>query len=686
MLTIAEQPQSEVTALIEGELLLYQGPSGTQPNSLQNGQWYTVHIVDQSNLAAITIQLKTTSQSAGYGTLTGSAGSYIIHESDADGTVWLSQVGSAEALTTGATVTFTGTSGTGASFLQNGQIYSVIVVSQDSPGTSTPDPGNIQIELALYQLPTYGTLAGSGHSFTIGGIDSSSQTVTLSEIVGATVTALTEGESLVYTGASVPGTELLQSGKTYTVHILDQSNPGSILVQLLDPTGPDVADSSTAGIDPLSNAVVLDSSQTLIPNGTIVTYHAGGADTEIGGLQDGVSYQAVVDSTNPTVMHLEQIGGQPVELTLNETLTGNGNSYIIIGSDGIDHTIAVVTPQGSTPNLSEGEAVTYAGALGAATGSMVDGQTYYVHIPDTSDPTTIQLLLSPTATTPLAIQTAISLGTVDLAYMSGTDTLTPLSLAGIQITATLSSSESLSVWSGIGGEAPIKEKLLPVEAGRAAQGFVVSIFSGQGANAHGQVNPPSQDLIGTSPIPFAVTGSFLVEEITNSAVAEVGANAILTDTGAITVSSLITENNQTGDSSTSSLAKNKDSTKENKQVAVAVGILYDSLSNTSHALLDGGSQVDAGGAMSVSAQITYPWVGQINNPNGFDPAATFGSDIGTNTLKFFDNSLGFRLRWSITGLTRRPRPRTIPTTLPSPDRFSGPTTPMIARRASTRAP
>ena len=615
ILTIAEQAQSEYTALAEGEMLLYQGPSGAGPNTLQNGQMYAVHVISQGNLGAIQIQLHTTYQLAGYGTLTGSGGSYVIHEADANGVLWLSQVGTSQALTNGETVTFTGTSGTGSGFLQNGQTYSVIAVNQS-------DPNNIQIELAVYQLPTYGTLAGTGHDFTIQGFDLTTESVTLAEDAGATVSALTEGETLVYTGAALAGTELLQNGKSYTVNILDQSDPSSIQVQLLDATGPYLPDASTNGTDPLSNAIVLQPSQTLIPNGTLVTYIAGGPGTEIGGLQNGVQYQAVVDASSPTIVHLVQVGttsGQQVQLTTNEIFEGNGNTYVLTGSDGVLHTITVAElgAASGTTDLTDGTALTYIGAFGQLTGSMVDGQTYYVSLPYAGDTTDIQLLSSPTATTPLDIQTAVNLGTLDPAYMSGAaDTLTPTTNQGINITATLTSSEQLSVTSGLGHEPLVKQLK---EVGSAIASKIASVF---GVSGDRRFTSPDANVSSY----FSVSGSFLVENITNSAIAEVGSQAVLQSSGGITVNSAVTENNQTADSATiSKQSQQNPAGGSTTPLALAIGILVDNLNNTSLALIDGGSQVDASGALSVDATVTYPWAFQIDNPSG----ATFGSDAKT---------------------------------------------------------
>ena len=381
----------------------------------------------------------------------------------------------------------------------------------------------------------------------------------------------------------------------------------------------------------LSNAVVLNSSQALIPNGTIVTYNAGGPGTEIGGLQNGVSYQAVVNSSNPTLIYLEQLGpnsGQPVQLTLNATLQGGGNTYTIIDSDGIHHAL-LVSEQGAAPgssDLVEGEAVTYTGALGNQTGSLVDGQTYYVHIPNSSYPTLIQLtLVQYNLGTTLDIQTSVSLGSLDLSYMSGSShTLTPVTSAGINITATLTSKESLSVSSGVGGQPELKNQL-PFNTSGDSQ-----TQSSEGAKPSNPASGSGSSLFSSLGNLLAVTGSFLVESITNSVDAEVGADAVLKSSGNITVSSAITEDNQTGDNST--ISRPEDS--QSATLTVAVSMLVDSLNNTSTALIDGGGQVDAGGTLSVTSNVTYPWVGQINNPTGFDAATMFGSDLSANILKF----------------------------------------------------
>ena len=216
--------------------------------------------------------------------------------------------------------------------------------------------------------------------------------------------------------------------------------------------------------------------------------------------------------------------------------------------------------------------------------------------------------------------------------MSGSShTLTPVTSAGINITATLTSKESLSVSSGVGGQPELKNRL-PFNTSGDSQ-----TQSSEGAKPSNPASGSGSSLFSSLGNLLAITGSFLVESITNSVDAEVGADAVLKSSGNITVSSAITEENQTGDNST--ISRPEDS--QAATLTVAVSMLVDSLNNTSTALIDGGARVDAGGALSVTSNVTYPWVGQINNPTGFDAATMFGSDLSANILKFCDATLGF---------------------------------------------
>ena len=397
LLTIAESGSSELTSLSQGQSLTFQGTSGTTTNSLQADQVYTIAFVgSQANPQSIQIKLLTTTQTAGYGTLQDGSSTYIIHESDSStGTLTIQVLGNGALPSAGDTIIFAGNdTGTGSGFLQNGQSYSVENV------ISSSDSNNVQVQLAQYLSPTYGTLTGTGHSFVIEGNDGA-QTLTLSENAGATVPSLTEGETLTYTGSAISGTDWLQNGHTYNVHIIDQSESDNILVQLIDTTGgPLVSDSTTNGINPQSNAIILTPDQTLIPTGTIVTFHAGGMDNEIGGLSPGQTYQVQVDPTNALILHLVK----------PQQLTGTNQSYSILSIDGTN-TFTLSTQPGTTATLATGQTLTYTGPSGDAN-SLQNGQTYTVTVISSSNPSspTVQLKLGTgPALGDSAINTPISL-------------------------------------------------------------------------------------------------------------------------------------------------------------------------------------------------------------------------------------------------------------------------------------
>jgi hypothetical protein len=71
------------------------------------------------------------------------------------------------------------------------------------------------------------------------------------------------------------------------------------------------------------------------------------------------------------------------------TLTAGKESFTIQSSTGTGNqaTMTVAPPSGTTDTLTEGEQVTYAGSASGLTA----GSTYYVQVPDSNSPTSIQL-------------------------------------------------------------------------------------------------------------------------------------------------------------------------------------------------------------------------------------------------------------------------------------------------------
>ena len=114
-----------------------------------------------------------------------------------------------------------------------------------------------------------------------------------------------------------------------------------------------------------------------------------------------------------------------------------------------------------------------------------------------------------------------------------------------------------------------------------------------------------------------MTGSYLGESISNNVVAEVGADAVLKSNSNIEVNADLKEDNLTSDSASfckvtgTGADEAEIGSQSSNKVDVAVAVVTDFLTNTAQALIDGGSQVDAAGALSVTAQVTYPWAGPI---------------------------------------------------------------------------
>ncbi len=418
------------------------------------------------------------------------------------------------------------------------------------------------------------------------------------------------------------------------------------MVQLLDPNGPYVADAASDGIDPSSNAVEIDSSGTLIPNGTIVTYHKGGPDTAIGGLQDGVSYQAVVDPSDPSTIHLVTTGanaGQTVQLTATATLvTGGGLSYTITTVNGLIQTLTVTEPQGASgpTHLTAGEAVTYNGALGASVPGLVDGQTYYVSIPDPTYPTVIELNDSPAgsstpegfqslagSSTPEGFQPISLFGNVGVNHAVGSHSkLSPAQTEGITVAATLTSYENLAANTGTGDSPPILNLAMSgMSLGQGdSMGAKIKDLNGPRSSLKQAFNKANLSSLGNAPTGlgsllngyFGMTASYIGEDVSNNVIAEVGKDAVLQSQSNITVNSNLQEDNQTSDDATfckvtPSPGTNQEGQKSN-DVDLAVAVVTDLLNNTAQALIDGGSQVDAAAALSVTAQVTYPWAEPIN--------------------------------------------------------------------------
>ena len=474
---------------------------------------------------------------------------------------------------------------------------------------------------------------------------------------------LTNGESLTYTQALDANVSGLTDGQTYYA-IVNSTTPG--VIQLAStPTqaeaaNPAIQDASptlawnnngTAQTLSISQIEVSENTATntpwntleftsdpAIPDGTPVTYTEV-PGKPIGGLTNGDTYYAYnetnpnFDSTDPIYLLVLKTtpssSAAPVTLSQWQTLTdSSGNIYNILGSDALHDTVNIVAQDGSVPTLTTGTALTFTDSFGLSIGGLISGQTYYAIIAP-SQPNSGSLLLAldnnqqdASAASPqdvASLQQTVPLGTLNQAYMSGTQqTLQPLDSAGLTITSTLTSGDTLSIGSQVGGTPTFGQMLTQANLAfspSAWSNFVNSNWkeSSAQANAVAPQGAPGWSL--------ASAAAYL--QVTNTCLVEIGSSAVLTSTGSITIGSTVTENAQPQIST--SISKSTASNAASTNVAIGVGVLLAFYTTDNQAVIDSNARVDAGGALSVNATTTYPWAFQILNTKAI---ANYGSGLG----------------------------------------------------------
>ncbi|MFI5454966.1 MAG: dockerin type I domain-containing protein [Isosphaerales bacterium] len=165
-----------------------------------------------------------------------------------------------------------------------------------------------------------------------------------------------------------------------------------------------------ADIDPTGTLIDLPGNGYV--TGQALVYHANGGSA--GGLTDGSTYYAIVDPADSNEISLaasyqDATNANPIQLS-NVTGTGNSLSDIfaspneVFGPGNIDSTGFVISLPGNA--YTNGQAVVYH-ANGGSVGGLTDGDTYYVIVDPSYDPTQISLASSyanATATYPVLIQ------------------------------------------------------------------------------------------------------------------------------------------------------------------------------------------------------------------------------------------------------------------------------------------
>ncbi len=138
-----------------------------------------------------------------------------------------------------------------------------------------------------------------------------------------------------------------------------------------------------------------------LTNGQSVVYDDGGG-SDVGGLQAGHLYYAVVDPSNPNQFQLSATsGGSPIALTSHGTSASQNIQVATLGTPtaAIDPSSVILASAansityGSSVPYSTGEELVYDDGGGSDIGGLANGQTYYA-IVDPSNPDQLQLAAS----------------------------------------------------------------------------------------------------------------------------------------------------------------------------------------------------------------------------------------------------------------------------------------------------
>jgi hypothetical protein len=472
------------------------------------------------------------------------------------------------------------------------------------------------------------------------------------DVMNALGVTLVNGQALIYTQALNCHVSGLTDGGTYYA-IVDPNaddDAGVVIYVASSPTQAQAADPSVQFARPtlawtttgdgttehsveINDVDSLDATNVLvftgnpdIADGTVVTYQAV-PGKPIDGLTDGDTYYAYnqanpdFDDVNPLYLislKTAPTDAEPLQLSAQQLLTrSDDHEYVIAGTDAAHNTLRLVAAEG-VPVPQTGDPLTFADAFGAAPiGGLISGRTYYVVVAPLQ-PYTDSLLVAladsyedATAASPtfVSLQQVLPLGEVDLSYMSGTEhSLSAAVAASLSITAELESSDDVSTGVMVGSTPTFSAILsapdLAFDPSVWKRWAKEKLDVGDGVNlkAGGQ---------GVSDWSTATAGAVLTTD--NTVLVEIGSHARLETAGEMEISSELTESTQPH--LTAQLSKESDAVGQGSpKLAVGVGVLVAVYNNTNQTIVDSGAEIDAGGALTVNATTTYPWAGQIYQP------------------------------------------------------------------------
>ena len=289
------------------------------------------------------------------------------------------------------------------------------------------------------------------------------------------------------------------------------------------------------------------------------------------------------------------------------------------------------------------------------------GKALSISLPSGSTTTNINYTVpfTPVDTRPLVVT---QFGGIDTATMSFTEpftasptTLTPLGTAGINVTATLSDSESSFTASGIGGEPSWADKILKPELGppkiySTIKNLWSTSFNTGSKNSVANSSPAStvtQNIPGaTGQAPdLSLVGAVFVQVVPVDIVtAEVASTAVIESASNVAVAASLS---QTVDSSVTATLTGQEggtaSGNSGEAGALALGIGY--YHPVVHATINSGAQVDAAGTIAVTAttQVPFEVPTTLNSVEGdilYDPSNPSYNPLNFVTSFLTDGMLG----------------------------------------------
>ena len=271
--------------------------------------------------------------------------------------------------------------------------------------------------------------------------------------------------------------------------------------------------------------------------------------------------------------------------------------------------------------LRTGDPVVFRDAWGSSSPGLLDGQTYYVVVAPTveqgrDDSVVVRLAATPAAAIApepvvVPLSTTIAFGSPTRLVMSGTgqSITSTIEATGINLAARLTSTDTLKAASANGNKPGPKEWVTQGDFKYASGAFTP--FSSKLSTVQQRITDKLGSQEGQQSNDF-ITASASVGylSIDNTARVLVDSTAVLKATGAVNISSTLTEN--LGSSVVAEISK---PTAGQYGVAVAVDVV--TVTNRSHAIVAAGAQVTGGDGVTVNARTTYPWEGELWKSLGY---------------------------------------------------------------------